>query len=326
MRSMYKASLTLFALWLLNISVAAANKIEGNAMDDTNWTTHYFGRFEITLPKGSKISADYKIFNENLVLVSKNGRANLPTLVNQKTEELKKGIARGTSSRYEKTVPLDNGSMLLLSRLGEFYTFNAYLLSNKNTLYHLMAKTITEKSIPGGIEKMRLLSNTIFFRHPNEAPPPGGFAIEAGYTTLPNDEFFESIYMGAQISGHPGTYISLLTKGILEKEPTLLQRFDNHEYDSSLNELANSGRMRTLRKQKRSIGDLNGEEVAISTSIYGKQYYAFQFEYEGTLESNTRPYVAIELGTHEEGSNFSSDDEALAFWDRMLANFKPLSE
>lgn len=145
MRSMYKASLTLFALWLLNISVAAANEIEGNAMNDKNWTTHYFGRFEITLPKGSKISADYKIFNENLVLVSKNGRANLPTLVNQKTEELKKGIARGTSSRYEKTVPLDNGSMLLLSRLGEFYTFNAYLLSNKNTLYHLMAKTITGK-------------------------------------------------------------------------------------------------------------------------------------------------------------------------------------
>lgn len=326
MRSMYKASLTLSALWLLNISVATADKMEGNAMNDTNWTTHYFGRFEITLPKGSEISADYKIFNENLVLISKNGRSDLPTLANQKTEELKKGIARGTSSRYEKTVPLNNGSILLLSRLGEFYTFNVYLLSNKNTLYHLMAKTINKKSIPGGVEKMRLLSDSIFFRRPNEAPPPGGFAIEAGYTTLPNDKFFESIYMGAQISGHLGTYISLLTKGILEKEPTLLQRFDNHEHGISLNELTHSGRIRTLRKQKRSVGHLNGEEVAISTSIDGKQFYAFQFEYEGTLESNTRPYVAIELGTHEEGSNFRSEDEALAFWDRMLANFKPLSE
>ena len=326
MCSIYKLSVTLLILLLLNLPVAAANKIEGNAMNETTWVTNYFGRFEIALPKGSEISADYKLLNEKLELVSKNGRINLPVLVNQKTEELKKGIARGTSSRYEKNVPLDNGSTLLLSRLGDFYTFNVYLLSNRNTLYHLMAKTISEKSIPGGIEKMRLLSNAIFFRSPNDAPPPGGFAIEAGYTTLPNDKFFESIYMGAQISGHPGTYISFLTKGILEKEPTLLQRFDNHEYDSALNELANSGKMRILRKLKRTLGELSGEEVAISTTLDGKQFYAFQFEYEGILESNTRPYIAIELGTHEGGSNFRTDEEALAFWDRMLASLKPLPE
>ncbi|WP_313641956.1 T6SS immunity protein Tli4 family protein [Paenibacillus sp.] len=173
---------------------------------------------------------------------------------------------------------------------------------------------------------MRLLSNSIFFCRPNEAPPQGDFAIEVSYITLPNDKLFEAICMGAQTSGHPGIYIGLLTKGILEEVPTLLQRFDNHEPGSSSNELAYSGRIRKLRKKKRSVGHLNGEEFAISTSIDGKQFYAFQFEYEGTLESNTRPYVAIELGTHEEGSNFTSDDEALAFWDRMLANFKPLSE
>lgn len=326
MCSIYKFSLTLLTLWLLNLPVAAANNIEGNAMNETTWITNYFGRFEIALPKGSEISADYKLLNEKLELVSKNGRINLPVLVNQKTEELKKGIARGTSSRYEKNVSLDNGSTLLLSRLGDFYTFNVYLLSNKNTLYHLMAKTISEKSIPGGIEKMRLLSNAIFFRPPHDAPPPGGFAIEAGYTTLPNDKFFESVYMGAQISGYPGTYISFLTKGILKKEPTLLQRFDNHEYDSALNELPNSGKMRILRKLKRTLGDLSGEEVAISTTLDGKQFYAFQFEYEGILESNTRPYIAIELGTHEGGSNFRTDEEALAFWDRMLASLKPLPE
>lgn len=66
--------------------------------------------------------------------------------------------------------------------------------------------------------------------------------------------------------------------------------------------------------------------MAVSTVIDGKTFYAFQFEYDGTLESNTRPYIAIELGTHEIGSNFNSNEEALAFWDELLRGFKPLSE
>ncbi|WP_313641957.1 hypothetical protein [Paenibacillus sp.] len=86
MRGMYKTALKLFALCLLNISAAAANSIEGNAMNNKKWITYHFGRFEITLPKGSEISADYKIFNENLVLISKNRRGALPILVNQKIE------------------------------------------------------------------------------------------------------------------------------------------------------------------------------------------------------------------------------------------------
>ncbi|MFZ5938653.1 T6SS immunity protein Tli4 family protein [Pseudomonas sp. HS6-2] len=326
MRNVHRTFFMLSILWVFHSTASAAATTKGNAMNEINWTPHYFGRFAISLPKNSEVSADYKLFNEKLELISKNGRADLASQVTEKTEELKKGIARGTSSRYEKTIPLDNGSVLLLSRLGDFYTFNVFLLTSKNTLYHLMAKTLTEKSVPGGIEKMRMLSNAIYFRRPSDAPPPGGFAIEAGYTTLPNDKFFESIYMGAQIPGHSGTYISLLTKGILEKEPTLLQRFDDRQYDSALSELANSGQMHTLRKRKRIIGDMSGEEVAISASIDGKRFYAFQFEYEGTLESNTRPYIAIELGTHEEGTNFKSDEDALAFWDRLVESFKPLPE
>lgn len=304
----------------------AANITESSRMDDNNWSTHYFGRFQIALPKESEISADYKLLNEKLELVSKNAQADLAILLGQKVEALKKGIARGTSSRYERTVPLDNGSVLIISRLESFYTFNAFLLTRKNTLYHLMAKTISERGVPGGIEKMRMLSNAINFRNPGEAPPAGAFAVEAGYTTLPNDKFFESIYMGAQIAGHPETYISLLTKGIVKKEPSLLQRFDDQHYDNSISDLANSGKINLLRKRNRSVGGIHGEEVAVSATFDGKTFYAFQFEYEGTLESNTRPYIAIELGTHEQGTHFQSDDQALAFWDHVLQSFKPLSE
>ncbi len=33
--------------------------------------THYFGRFQLDLPTGSEIVADYKLYNEKVELVSK---------------------------------------------------------------------------------------------------------------------------------------------------------------------------------------------------------------------------------------------------------------
>lgn len=316
--------LCMFALGLFNNSSALASTTEGGKMNDNSWNTHYFGRFEISLPRGSEVSADYKLFNENLELISKNGKSQIRNSVDQKVEELKRGRAIGTPTFYEKTVPLDNGSVLIISRLNKFRTFNVYLLTSKNTLYHMMANNISEEGLEGGIEKMRMLSNAIYFRPPQEAPPRDGFAIEAGYTMLDNDKFFETIYMGAQIAGHPGTYVSLLTKSILTQEDSLIKRFEQRQYDEAIGELVNSGAVKTLRKRERVVNNIKTEEVAVSARADGKQFYAFQIEYAGTIESNTRPYIALELGTHDKGSDFKTDEEALKFWDQVVDSLRPL--
>ena len=288
------------------------------------WEPHYFGRFSLRLPERSKVVADYEQIGEKIKLVSKNTSVDLKKLVAQKTEELKKGNARGTASRYEKKVDLDNGSVVLVSRLGEFHTLNAYLVSDENTIYYVMVKTISVEDLPGAIEIMRKLNNAIHFRTPQTSPPHGGFALEAGYTTLPNDKYLEKIYLGAQVYYQPDTYITLLTETIGRAERSLLQRFDDRDYDSSINDLANPGKIITVRKGSRTLAGIRGEEVAVRTTSGRKTYYAFQFEYAGTPDSNTRPYIAIELGTHEEGSEFKSDKEALAWWDKLLQGFKPL--
>ncbi|MFK0312656.1 T6SS immunity protein Tli4 family protein [Pseudomonas sp. NPDC090233] len=293
-------------------------------MNGSDWKNHYYGRFSLSLPIKAEIAVDYKLFDANLELVSKNARKQSPSMINQKIDELKRGVARGTGSIYEKTIQLDNGSILLLSRLSSLYTFNIYLMTSKNTAYQMMVPNITEKGMPTAIERMCMLSNAIHYRHPDEAPPSGGFAIEAGYTTLEQDKFFESIYMGAQISEHPGTYLSLLTNVITEKESGLIERFDAKQFEPSIGELVNSGSIKTLRKRKRSVKNINGKEIALSASADGKTYYAFQFEYEGTVDSTMHPYIVLELGTHEIGSDFKSDAEALAFWDRVLTGLSPL--
>ncbi|KPW57635.1 Uncharacterized protein ALO80_00818 [Pseudomonas caricapapayae] len=313
-------ALTIFALYS---PLSLALPIEGKEMNN-KLATHYFGRFQLDLPTGSEIVADYKLYNEKVELVSKNGKSDLSSFVDQTIEELKKGTAYGTSSRYEKTIPLSNGSVLILSKLDKLYTFHAYLLTSKNTLYRMLVKSISAKGIDGAINKTRLISESIFFRRPQDAPPQGAFALEAGYTTLGTTQSLEGIYMGAQISTHPGTFVSLLTQRIVEHDDTLIKRFENESGGLIPGMAELLSKTKTLRKRTRMIGDFKAEEVAVTTLIDGKRFYTFQIEYEGQIKSNIRPFIDLRLGTHEVGSDFKSDEEALAFWDKVVDSLKPL--
>lgn len=302
-----------------------AQESETNYMTTEKWYAHYFGRFKLEFPANSKIITDYKIYNEDVELIGKNGKSQIKSAVENYINDLKKGIAKGTSSEYERTVPLSNGSILVVSRLKEFYTLNAYLLTTKNTLYRMGADAISVKGLDGAINKIRVMSKSIFFRAPQDAPPAGGFALEAGYIQLDPEQALEGIYMGAQISTHPGTYVSLLTQQIAEHEDSLIERFNGNKGDDFIPGGAELiSKTQTLRKRERMVGNLKVEEVAVTAIVNGKRFYTFQIEHKGTLESNTRPFIDLELGTHETGSNFKSDEEALAFWDKVVDSLKPL--
>lgn len=297
---------------------------DGNKAINEQWITHYFGRFQLDIPAGSEVATDYKLYNEKVELVSRNGKSDLSSIVDQKVEELKKGIAYGTSSRYEKTIPLSNGSVLILSRLDKLYTFHAYLLTSQNTLYSMLVKSISAKGIEGAINKTRLISESLFSRRPQDAPPQGAFALEEGYTTLGAAQSLEGVYMGAQISTHPGTFVSLLTQRIVEHDDTLIKRFEEESGGVVSGVAGLLNKTKTLRKRTRRVGDIEAEEVAVATSIDGKRFYTFQLEYQGQLKSNTRPFIDLRLGTHEVGSDFKTDEEALAFWDKLVGSLKAL--
>ncbi|WP_336334048.1 T6SS immunity protein Tli4 family protein [Pseudomonas putida] len=199
-------------------------------------------------------------------------------------------------------------------------------MTSKNTLYRMTVSALNEADLEGAIEKMKTISNAIHFRAPQDSPPADAFAIEAGYLKFSLQQPAESVYMGSQIAGHPGTYISLLTQRITRLEEPLFTRFETqHTGDimGGLSELISKSK--TLRKQSRMIGKLPAQEIAIMIEADGKQFYNFQLEYQGTVKSNTSPYLALELGTHEIGSNFKSSEEALAFWDRVVDSLRPVN-
>jgi hypothetical protein len=312
-------------LTTVHSAATSAQENRKNLVATEQWDSHYLGRFKLELPTNSKVLADYKIYNEDVELIEKNGKSQIKSTVESHIENLKKGTAKGTSSEYEKTVPLSNGSILVVSRLKEFYTLNAYFLTTNNTLYRMQADAISAKGLDKAIHKIRVMSESIFFRAPQDAPPAGGFALESGYVRLDPEQALEGIYMGAQISTHPGTYVSLLTQQIAEHKDSLIERFDSNKADHLIPGGAGPmSKTHTLRKRERLIGTLKAEEVAVTAVVNGKRFYTFQVEYKGTLESNTKPFIDLELGTHENGSDFKSDEEALAFWDRIVDSLKPL--
>lgn len=309
---------------LLYTPFSKAEPVQENNLRYLDWQTRYYGRFKLDLPENSLDSAYYKIYNERIDLVSRNGIKDIKSITAELTEQLKQGKARGTYSRYDKTIALDNGSVLIISKLEKLYTFSSFFLTSKNTLYRMTVSALNEADYESAIDKMKLISNSIYFRSPQEASPAGAFAIEAGYLKFSHQQPAESVYMGSQIAGHPGTYVSLLTQRVGELKDTLFTRLDkqpNSGMSGALSKLI--GKTKTLRKQSRMIGGLPAQEIAITTEADGKHFYNFQLEYQGTVKSNASPYFALELGTHEVGSDFQSDEEALAFWDRVVDSFKP---
>ncbi len=320
------ANIALISLMaLLYAQLSTAQPPQDINMRNVDWQTRYYGRFKLDLPKNSEDSAYYKIYNEKIDLISKNGKKDIESKTEELVGQLKQGKARGTYSRYEKTILLDNGSVLIISKLEKLYTFNCFFLTSKNTLYRMTVSALNEADYKGAIDKMKMISNAIHFRSPQNAPPAGAFAIEAGYLKFSPQQPAESVYMGSQIAGHPGTYVSLLTQRVSQLEEPLFTRFDkqkNSGISGALSELIN--KTKTLRKQSRMIGALPAQEIAIMTEADGKLFYNFQLEYQGTVKSNSSPYFALEMGTHEVGSDFKSNEEALAFWDRVVNSLKPV--
>ncbi|MDB6141993.1 MAG: hypothetical protein JWP80_1037 [Pseudomonas sp.] len=298
-----------------------------NTMNTDAWVSSYFGRFTLRMPAESVIKSSYKIFGQELVLTSKNAKYQLPVEVARKIEQLKKGNAGETSAVYERSVQLDRGSVVLVSKLHTTYVLHGYFLTDRNTMFTMVAKPISSEGVDQAIDRLRLLSQSIYFRVPGEAPPPNAFAIEAGHTTLDAERWAEQSSMGAQIAGHPGTYIGLITQSVSRPEQTLLERYKSNTaklstVDSAMKLL---GMTEVIRKRKLEINGIMAEELAIKARIEGKVIYQFQVEYQGTPNSNRMPYIALELGTHEIGSDFESDEDALVFWDAVVGSLKPIS-
>jgi len=69
-------------------------------------------------------------------------------------DEIKRVVARGASDKYEKTVELDGGSVVILPRLSLLYKPHIHLITSKNTAYYKEVRSNTDKGMSDPVERI----------------------------------------------------------------------------------------------------------------------------------------------------------------------------
>lgn len=282
--------------------------------------TFYFGRYKLEVPTdGADIWSSYDVVEEKIELISKNGKRDLTTNSNNTISEINKKHKAGYADAYDQTLPLEGGGLIVVSK-GRKYNFYIYYLTNKNTLYRQKVESIPFEDYADAVKIAKELSASIHYRNPDEQPPAHTFAIEAGYLDFPVNKFDEKVSIGLPVSSLPGIHLSFDTQLIGKPEPGLLSRFEERSAGALplLRDVLT--RSTVLRKGRKYITGITFEELLVKTSTEGKDVYAFRLEFAGSPNSSMEPYTVLELSTVDSGPGFKNDEDAIAFWDKLVAS------
>ncbi|WP_336333407.1 T6SS immunity protein Tli4 family protein [Pseudomonas putida] len=305
----------------LTIALLAGAESGAQEMLD-NYQDFYFGRYTFKAPTdGANIWSAYKVIKKRIELISINGKRDIIKVTEEAIAEINK-LHKSGYPAYDQTIGLEGGGAIVVSK-GEKYNLEIYYLTKKNTLYRQKVEFIPPYAIDKAIDRAREVNKLIGFRNPSQEPPPGTFAIEAGYMNLPLNKFDEQVSIGLPVSSVPGIHLTFDTQMIGKPEPGLISRYEQRSSGIVMpllqNILSNST---LLRKTKRSVSGLPFEELLLKTKAEGKTLYSFRLEYPGTPESSLEPYIVLELSTVDEGPGFKNDEEALHFWDEMVSSLR----
>lgn len=292
-----------------------------HSMAETN-TRFYFGRFSFEAPSTDpKVWSAYKIGEKKIELISKNGKHELDKRISSTISEINKLHEAGYPA-YAETVQLDGGGAVVVSKSTD-YTFDIFYLTDNNTLYKQRVEFIDLDSYKKAMSVVVEINASIHFRVPAAKPPAGTFSIEAGYMNFPLDKFPEQVSIGLPVTSKPGIRLTFDTQVIGAPEEGLISRYEKRR-SGVITPLLNSVLSRTtlIRKSKKTVNGLQFEEVLLKSTADGKISYSFRLEYPGTPESSLEPYTVLELSTVEGGPGFESDEEALLFWDNIVASLE----
>lgn len=131
---------------------------------------------------------------------------------------------------------------------------------------------------------------------------------------------FNRVSIGLPVSSLPGIHLTFDTQLIGKPEPGLLSRFEERSAGALplLRDILT--RSTVLRKGKKYIAGIIFEELLVKTSTEEKDVYAFRLEFPGSPNSSMEPYTVLELSTVDSGPGFEDDEEAIAFWDKLVAS------
>ena len=323
--------LILFKAVLLSMLVTAngyAQSTSRNQQMSTNtWRTDCFGRFQIALPPEAKIGADYHIWGNNIERSWKSV-ASIKQEFDKREQELKAQRHNSGGQMFVDRAFYGNGSESMLSwkrptssiLMGRI----SYLVSSDGKVIYKYESEVAPEKRSSSDDYMKYLAKNIRSRQPYAIPTEPGFCLNGGYIAG-NDFRSERFDLGITLPDHPGAHISFYSSTGAE-EDTLLERTGGFFRNHVMGPVAG---LHTLRKGKRNLGPIPGEEYLIVSNAKGQRLYAFKWESQGKNNSLAEPNLSLELNVMGEDDDdtpppkaFKSDEEALQLWDALLNSIR----
>lgn len=155
-------------------------------------------------------------------------------------------------------------------------------------------------------------------------PSKSGFCFDGALLRDPlTADQNERVSVSIGLKGHPDVAIALNTMAGLNPDPGLLERDDKNNVKQS-----NPSNFKTVRKGKRAIGVIPGEEVLeLVIEPNGTRSQLFMWESLSQKDSVYRPELILEMhtGHGKPGNPINSsltDARALALWDRISGSLR----
>ncbi|HBN8471152.1 TPA: hypothetical protein L3709_003315 [Pseudomonas aeruginosa] len=308
-------------------SCTSFSSSRSSSMDKTGWITHCFGRFLIDLPPDAVINAGYYLWGNSIEQLA-DTQDELESRVNRRESELRNSPHDSKGTLFIRRVDLGHGSVGLLSWSSdvstEMYRLDTYFASSPTRRAYYRRGDISIDREVRGIEISTEIARNIRSRRPNEIPSEPGFCIDQAY--IAGDSFqVERFGVGVTFPEHPGVDFEFRSStGAAQK--SLLERVGGF-MQSALSTLAG---MEVLRKGKRPVGNLPGEEYLVAGSDKGQRGYTFMWDVQGKDDSLTEPRLTAGLAVLERSNEngkppppaFKSDKEALELWDAIVDSIR----
>lgn len=301
-------------------------------MSTEGWSTHCFGRYLIDLPPQARIGAGYTIWGEQIELTNIPA-SSVDELLSAREAEIRSVDHETAGSMWVRRADHGNGSATIISWSRPYseamMQAETYLIADgpRGSPVFLYSGAVAPEKIDTAISFYGSLSRSIRSRDTHEIPTEPGFCIDGGY--IAGSEYMaESFRVGIALPQHPGMHMTFRSSTGAEEEG-LLERVGGFFRTEVLGRALG---VDTLRKRRRSVGPIAGEEYLVAGGDDRQRVYAFRWEFQGRDDSLAEPNLSLEMGVLErdpgdDGSlpppAFESDDEALQLWDAILETIRP---
>lgn len=308
----------------------------------TYWTEQPFcsGRYQINLPSNRISGTGWLKYNGWQIIV----RPDYWNLEVESVLEVKEKGYNGNESFIENRTVIPNKAIAMVTQApgswehsvskhlkGMIYYVYFYFKLGKNDAYSIKTLSsimpVNGKAPPNlkQLEKSKVdeaighMRNDFFDklrdRKDTEMPQQQGVCLTEGFIADKGTEpFFGSA--GIKIKDYQDVYAELTTGGSLEEGDKPLLERDLFAKDSALDKLFSWAKYSTIRKGKRDINGMAGNEKLVKWQ--GKRYLFIWEKDDGSVR------FKMTFGTNEKNTKGSplSEKETLAAWDTILPTLK----